>query len=156
MEAQYTRWQTRRRSLPDQKKSGNGWILGKSCLTLHLTYQIYNLAEEAEQQKAILRLIIPQKCKLSPELTDFLKEHKYVKDIILSNSVVDMTGGTVNVSGDLGQISGDSTIRRINIDDANDLENTLYFELAVKDKNGKESVYQLQMSLTEITQNHSN
>ena len=75
------------------------------------------------------------------------------KDIILSNSVVDMTGGTVNVSSDLGQISGESTIRRINIDDANDLENTLYFELAVKDKNGKESVYQLQMSLTEITQN---
>ena len=35
-------------------------------------------------------------------------------------------------------------------------KNTLYFELAVKDKNGKESVYQLQMSLTEITQNHSN
>ena len=78
------------------------------------------------------------------------------KDIILSSSVVDMTGGTVNVSSDLGQISGESTIRRINIDDANDLENTLYFELAVKDKNGKESVYQLQMSLTEITQNHSN
>ena len=35
------------------------------------------------------------------------------KDIILSNSVVDMTGGTVNVSSDLGQISGESTIRRI-------------------------------------------
>ena len=51
MKNQYTRWQTRRRSLPDQKKSGNGWILGKSCLTLRLTYQIYNLAEEAEQQK---------------------------------------------------------------------------------------------------------
>ena len=29
MKNQYTRWQTRRRSLPDQKKSGNGWILGK-------------------------------------------------------------------------------------------------------------------------------
>ena len=81
MEDQYTPWQTRRRSLPDQKKSGNVWKLGKSCLTLHLTYQIYNLAEEAEQQKVILRLIIPQKCKLSPELTDFLKEHKYVKVI---------------------------------------------------------------------------
>ncbi len=81
MKNQYTRWQTRRRSLPDQKKSGNGWILGKSCLTLHLTYQIYNLAEEAEQQKAILRLIIPRKCKLSPELKDFLNEHKYVKVI---------------------------------------------------------------------------
>ena len=81
MEDQYTCWQTRNRSLPDQKKSGNGWILGKSCLTLHLTYQIYNLAEEAEGQKAILRLIIPQKCKLNPELKDFLKEHKCVRVI---------------------------------------------------------------------------
>lgn len=81
MEDQYTCWQTRRRSLPDQKKSGNGWILGKSCSTLHLTYQIYNLAEEAEQQKAILRLLIPQKCKLSQELKDFLKEHKCVRVI---------------------------------------------------------------------------
>lgn len=45
------------------------------------TDQIYNLAEEAERQKAILRLIIPQKCKLSPELKDFLKEHKCVRVI---------------------------------------------------------------------------
>ena len=78
------------------------------------------------------------------------------KNVILSNSMVDTTGGTVNVSGDLGQISGNSTLRRIKIDDANDLENTLYFELAAKDKNGKESVYQLQMSLTEITKNDGN
>lgn len=83
MKDQYTRWQTRRRSLPDQKKSpsDNGWILGKSCLTLHLTYQIYNLAEETERQKAFLRLIVPQKCKLSPGLQYFLKEYKYVKVI---------------------------------------------------------------------------
>ena len=78
------------------------------------------------------------------------------KNVILSNSMVDTTGGTVNVSGDLGQISGNTTLRRIKIDDANDLENTLYFELAAKDKNGKESVYQLQMSLTEITKNDGN
>lgn len=73
------------------------------------------------------------------------------KDVILSNSVVDMTGGTVNVSGDLGQVSGDSIISRIKIGDTSDLDNTLYFELTTKDKHGKESVYQLQMSLTEIT-----
>lgn len=78
------------------------------------------------------------------------------KDVILSNSVVDMTGGTVNVSGDLGQVSGDSIISRIKIDDTSDLNNTLYFELTTKDKNGKESVYQLQMSLTEITKNANN
>ena len=73
------------------------------------------------------------------------------KDVILSNDVVDMTGDTVNISGDLGQISGNSTIRRIKIDDTSDLENILLFELTTKDRNGKENVYQLQLSLTEIT-----
>ena len=73
------------------------------------------------------------------------------KDVILSNDVVDMTGDTVNISGDLGQISGNSTIRRIKIDDTSDLENILHFELTTKDRNGKENVYQLQLSLTEIT-----
>lgn len=34
-----------------------------------------------------------------------------------------------NVSGDSGQISGDSKIRKIKIDDVNDLKNVLYFEL---------------------------
>ena len=75
------------------------------------------------------------------------------RDVILSNSTVDMTGGMVNVSGDLGQISGESIIRRIKIDDVNDLENVLYFELTTKNKNGEENVYQLQISLTEITKN---
>ena len=73
------------------------------------------------------------------------------KDVILSNDVVDMTGDTVNISGDLGQISGNSTIRRIKIDDTSDLENILHFELTTKDRNGKENVYQLKLSLTEIT-----
>ena len=75
------------------------------------------------------------------------------RDVILSNSTVDMTGGMVNVSGDLGQISGDSIIRRIKIDGVNDLENVLYFELTTKNKNGEENVYPLQMSLTKITKN---
>lgn len=72
------------------------------------------------------------------------------KDVILSNSVVDTTGGTVNISGDLGQVSGNSIIK---IDDASDLKNILYFELTTKDKDGKESVYQLQMSLTKNPDN---
>ncbi len=75
------------------------------------------------------------------------------RDVIFSNSTVDMTGGMVNVSGDLGQISGDSIIRRIKIEDVNDLENVLYFELTTKNKNGEENVYPLQMSLTKITKN---
>lgn len=77
------------------------------------------------------------------------------RDVILSNNVADMTGDTVNVSGDLGQISGDSAIRRIKVDDTSDLENILYFELTTKDMNGKENVYQLQLPLSEITKNNS-
>lgn len=73
------------------------------------------------------------------------------KDVILSNGMVDMTGDTVNVSGDLGQISGDSAIRRIKIDGTSDLKNILYFELTAKDMDGNENVYQLELSLTEIT-----
>ena len=73
------------------------------------------------------------------------------KDVILSNDVVDMTGDTVNISGDLGQISGNSTIRRIKIDGTSDLKNILYFELTAKDMDGNENVYQLELSLTEIT-----
>ena len=73
------------------------------------------------------------------------------KDVILSNGMVDMTGDTVNVSGDLGQISGDSAIRRIKIDGTSDLKNILYFELTTKDMDGNENVYQLELSLTEIT-----
>ena len=76
------------------------------------------------------------------------------KDVILSNNVVDLTGDTVNVSSDLGQISGDSAIRRIQIDDTSDLKNILYFELTTKDRDGKENVYQLQLPLTEITKSN--
>lgn len=72
------------------------------------------------------------------------------KDVIFSNSVVDMTGGTANISGDLGQVSGGSIIK---IDDASDLKNILYFELTTKDKDGKENVYQLQLSITKNPDN---
>ena len=51
----------------------------------------------------------------------------------------------------LGQISGDSAIRRIKIDGTSDLKNILYFELTTKDMDGNENVYQLELSLTEIT-----
>lgn len=83
MKIQYTRWQTQRRSLPDQKRSpaGNGWVLGKSCKALNLTYQIYNLGKITERWKVFLRLIVPKGCKFTPSLRRFLKEHPYIKVI---------------------------------------------------------------------------
>ena len=104
----------------------------------------------------IMRMILQYMMIRTLYSTTFYTISGSEKNVILSNSVVDTTGGTVNVSGDLGQISGDSTIRRIKIDDTNDLNGTLYFELTTKDKYGTENVYQLQMALTEITKNNGN
>ena len=104
----------------------------------------------------IMRMILQYMMIRTLYSTTFYTISGSEKNVILSNSVVDTTGGTVNVSGDLGQISGDSTLRRINIDDTNDFNGTLYFELTTKDKYGTENVYQLQMALTEITKNNGN
>lgn len=75
------------------------------------------------------------------------------KNVILSNNVEDMTGGTLNFLCDLGKTAGDNTVISGKIDDDNDLNNNLYFELVTIDTEGKRSVYQLQMSLSEITKN---
>ena len=47
MKIQYTKWQTQRQCLPDQRTS-NTMLLIKACSRLNLTYQIWYLAEEAE------------------------------------------------------------------------------------------------------------
>lgn len=73
------------------------------------------------------------------------------KSVICSSSVEDQTGGTIKVSGDLGTLSGDGILTRDKINDVDDLKNNLYFELTTIDTHGEENVYQLQMSLTEIT-----
>lgn len=72
--------------------------------------------------------------------------------IILSNSVIDMTGGSVNFDGDLGKISGDGVLIGNKIENIGYLENNLYFELTITDNKGAENEYQLKLSLTEVTQ----
>lgn len=74
------------------------------------------------------------------------------ESVICSSSGEDKTGGTIKLPGDLGKRSGDGIITRSRINDADDLKNNLYFELTTVDKHGGESVYQLQMSLREITE----
>lgn len=73
------------------------------------------------------------------------------KRTVLSNSVVDMTGGTLSVSGDLGKMSGETIITNYKMIDEQDWQENLFFELAVTDLNGKETVYELQMTLEKIT-----
>lgn len=72
------------------------------------------------------------------------------KRIIVSNSVVDTTGNTVNVAGDLGKASGEGLLSEYKLDDVQNLNN-LYFELTTTDINGQENIYQLQLAVTEIT-----
>lgn len=74
------------------------------------------------------------------------------KRTVLSSSVVDMTGGSVDVSGDLGKISGETIITNYKMIAEEDWHNNLFFELTATDKNGEETVYELQMNLTKITE----
>lgn len=70
---------------------------------------------------------------------------------IMSNSVVDQTGGSINISGDLGKMCGRDIIIGSRIEIANELKNNLYFELNTKNLNGEQNTYQVQLTVAEIT-----
>lgn len=69
--------------------------------------------------------------------------------IILSNSVVDQTGGTISIEGDLGKGAGDGFIIGNKVEKIDDLKENLWFELKTTDLNGNEEAYQVQLTLTE-------
>ena len=69
---------------------------------------------------------------------------------ILSNSTVDMTGGTLSVNGDLGRASGNGILIGNKIKSAEDLENVIWFELISTDLSGKENTYQLPLVLNTV------
>ena len=71
------------------------------------------------------------------------------RESLISCGVEDKTGGTIEVSGDIGKISGD-ILRDSNLDK---LVDDLWFELKTTDLNGEENIYQLQLKMTEITAN---
>ena len=68
----------------------------------------------------------------------------------MHNSVVDQTGSTINVAGDLGKMSGDDIIIGSRVENASELANNLYFELNTTDLNGNQNTYQIQLTITEI------
>ena len=68
------------------------------------------------------------------------------KEILLSNSVDDQTGGTIDVSGNIGKISGDI----LRDSDADKLTDNLWFELKTTNLSGEENTYQVQLKTTEI------
>ena len=69
---------------------------------------------------------------------------------ILSNSTVDMTGGTLSVNGDLGRASGNGILIGNKIKSAEDLENVIWFELITTDLSSKENTYQLALVLNKV------
>ena len=66
------------------------------------------------------------------------------KRTVLFNGVEDMTGGTLNIEGDLGRISSEFVL-------SDDLEGNLWFELKTTDMSGKENTYQIPLTLEKIT-----
>jgi hypothetical protein len=68
---------------------------------------------------------------------------------ILSNSVIDQTGGPVNVDGDLGKASGKGIIIGSKVKSIEEWKENLWFELKTTDLNGAENVYQIQLTLTD-------
>ena len=74
------------------------------------------------------------------------------KEILLSNSVDDQTGETIDVYGSVGKISGDF----LKDGDADKLADNLWFELKTTNLSGEENTYQVQLETTEITKNSDN
>ena len=69
------------------------------------------------------------------------------QNYILSNSVIDQTGGTIHISGDLGRVAGDPVTIGDKTEKIDEFKENLWFELKTMDLNGKENVYQIQLTL---------
>ncbi len=74
------------------------------------------------------------------------------KRIILSNSVADVSGQSITIHEDLGQISGaDAVLPGAHADQMAHLKDHLYFELIAIGADGEETACQLRVSVTEVT-----
>ena len=71
---------------------------------------------------------------------------------IMHNSVVDQTGGSINVTGDLGRMTGENLLIGNKTETVSELTDSLYFELGISDLSGKQNTFQLQLRVTEVTE----
>ncbi len=74
------------------------------------------------------------------------------KEVLLSGGVEDLSGGTIDVAGDLGKISGGI----LKDGAADQIADNLWFELKTINSRGEENIYQIQLDTTEITKNAEN
>ncbi len=73
------------------------------------------------------------------------------KKTVMSNSLIDQTGGKINPDGDsLGKISGDDLISGYKTDNTEGLMNNLYFEINTVGVDGENKTHQLLMDVIEI------
>ena len=66
--------------------------------------------------------------------------------MLLLDLLRDCTGATINISDEIGKVSGDL----IEEADLDELQNNLFFELKTKNLNGEENEYHVQLILTKI------
>lgn len=71
---------------------------------------------------------------------------------IMHNSVVDQTGGSINVTGDLGRMTGENLLIGNKTETVSELTDSLYFELGISDLSGKQNTFQLHLMVTEVTE----
>lgn len=72
---------------------------------------------------------------------------------LMSNSVVDRTGGAIHIEEDLGRITGDGFIIGSKVASVDELKENLWFELKTTNLDGKETSYHLRLTLTEAQNN---
>lgn len=68
------------------------------------------------------------------------------KNILLSNSVVDETGGTISIDGEVGSISGDILLK-----DRFEKDDKLCFELETTESDGEKHICEIMPDVVEIT-----
>ena len=83
---------------------------------------------------------------------DFADITAYSTTIYVDGEVADQTGGTIDVSGNIGKISGDV----LRDGDADKLADNLWFELKTTNLSGEENTYQVQLETTLIAGDSSN
>jgi len=73
------------------------------------------------------------------------------KRIIMYNSAVDQTGGSINVTGNLGRIDGKDILIGNKAENVSDLTDNLYFELITTNLSGEQNTFELQLTASKIT-----
>lgn len=73
------------------------------------------------------------------------------KKTVMSNSLIDQTGGKVKLDGDdLGKISGDDVVTGYNNDSTENLMKNLFFEIETVGADGEKKSHQLHLDVKEV------